>query len=248
MIFNDKLSTLLENAAALNPKLWDESWNIRDDVKESLMQIALDFSKEHNLDIHTADDIVITGSMANYNWNEHSDIDLHILLDFKKINSDTDLVGDYFKLAKSLWNSLHEIEVCDHEVEVYVQDTEEAHHSTGVYSILNGAWVKRPEWSSSQAADQSQIDAKADNITDRIDGIDKDMQSGGYEEAIKKAEKLRDKIKRMRSSGLASGGEYSIENLAFKALRNAGELDRLHDLRQAAYDEYRSIKDCDISQ
>jgi hypothetical protein len=248
MCFNDKLSTLLENAAKLNSKLWDESWNIRDDVRESLMQIASDFSKKHNLDIDVADDIVITGSMANYNWNEHSDIDLHILLDFKKINDDVDLVGDYFKLAKSLWNSLHGIEVCDHEVEVYVQDTEEVHHSTGVYSILNSTWVKRPEWSSSQVTDQAQIDAKTNSITDRVDGIDKDIQSGNYEEAIKKAEKLRDKIKRMRSSGLASGGEHSIENLTFKALRNAGELDRLHDLRQAAYDEYRSIRDCGISR
>jgi len=246
MNFNDKLSTLLENDAKLNPKLWDESWNIRDDVKESLMQIALDFSKEHNLDIDAADDIVITGSMANYNWNEHSDIDLHILLDFKKINDDADLVGDYFKLAKSLWNSLHGIEICDHEVEVYVQNTEEVHHSTGVYSILNSTWVKRPEWSSSQATDQSQIDAKTNSVIDRIGGIDKDIQSGNHKEAIKKAEKLRDKIKRMRSSGLASGGEYSIENLAFKALRNAGELDKLHDLRQAAYDEYRSIRNCGI--
>ena len=34
------------------------------------------------------EDIIITGSSANFNYNPTSDIDLHILLDFKKVNCD----------------------------------------------------------------------------------------------------------------------------------------------------------------
>ena len=35
---------------------------------------------------------MITGSIASYNWHELSDIDLHIMLDFNKIDDNFDLV------------------------------------------------------------------------------------------------------------------------------------------------------------
>ena len=51
-----------------------------------------------------------------------SDIDLHILLDFKEVNDNVDLVKDYFNAVKALWNYLHDIRIKGYEVEVYVQD------------------------------------------------------------------------------------------------------------------------------
>lgn len=34
-------------------------------------------------------------------------------------------------------------------------------------------------------------------------------------------------IRRLRQAGLAQGGEFSVENLAFKLLRSRGKIDKL---------------------
>jgi len=45
------------------------------------------------------------------------------------------------------------------------------------------------------------------------------------------------RIKTMRRSGLAAGGEFATENLAFKSLRNLGYLDRLFMVRNRLQDD-----------
>jgi hypothetical protein len=50
------------------------------------------------------------------------------------------------------------------------------------------------------------------------------------DEKHKKAVSLRDKIKKMRQSGLEKGGEFSVENLSFKYLRNNNYLEKLHTI------------------
>ena len=52
-----------------------------------------------------------------------------------------------------------------------------------------------------------------------------------------------EKIKKLRRAGLESEGEYSVENLAFKTLRNTGYLRKLSDLKREAYDAMMSIEE-----
>jgi len=52
---------------------------------------------------------------------------------------------------------------------------------------------------------------------------------------------LKDKIKCMRRSGLGKGGEYSVENLSFKMLRNAGYLEKLNNMKTTKMDRELSI-------
>ena len=40
-------------------------------------------------------------------------------------------------------------------------------------------------------------------------------------------EKLKDKLRDMRSSAIQRGGEFAVENLVFKELRNRGYLDKM---------------------
>ena len=54
---------------------------------------------------------------------------------------------------------------------------------------------------------------------DQIDRAQKLFDDGKYEDALSSAKYLRKKIKRFRSAGLEDAGEYSVENIAFKALR-----------------------------
>jgi len=72
---------------------------------------------------------------------------------------------------------------------------------------------------------------------DRIEEIYDEMGEVDNEETIERVEQLTEKIKKMRQSGLESGGEFSVENIVFKVLRRNGMLDRLYDIKTVAYDK-----------
>ena len=127
----------------LNQKIWDGDKKIRPGVKGALMDIIEEFMESLDLDIDLKD-VVITGSLANYNWSKFSDVDLHIIIDFAEVDENFSLVKEYFNSRKSLWNLQHEIMIHDFEVEIYVQDEKEPHASTGVYSIFRDGWVTKP--------------------------------------------------------------------------------------------------------
>ena len=115
----------------LCPKVWDDEDHMNPEVRQALLKNALEFIKFAKLEGATFKDIILTGSLANYNWHEGSDLDVHVLMDYDQISDDNEFVGDYFKTKKSLWGEQLPITVKDHDVELYVQDTNEPHTSTG---------------------------------------------------------------------------------------------------------------------
>ena len=57
--------------------------------------------------------------------------------------------------------------------------------------------------------------------------------------------KLKDKIREMRSSAIRKGGEFSIENLVFKELRNSGYLEKLSSYITKIEDRSLSLENYD---
>ena len=142
--------------------------------------------------------------------------------------------------TKSNWNRQHDIKVKGYDVELYVQDVNDPHFSSGVYSLLNDDWVVKPRREDKEI-DREAVRQKAASTMDMIDDVQKLFDDGDYDGAMEYGEKVRDKIKRFRSSGLEREGEYSFENLAFKALRRNDYLERLSKLRIDAYDSQMSM-------
>ena len=225
----------------LNRDIWNDDDKIKPKIAVKLLRIAEDFYKK--LDI-PADilNITLTGSMANYNWTDKSDIDLHILIDYSAVDENTELVKKYLSEAKTNWNRNHEIMIDGHEVEIYVQDINEPHHSTGVYSIMDNDWLIIPEPAEFEVSEDA-IEQKYKSIQDTIKMIEKLQKEKKYEEVYGDTDRLKSKIRNYRQSGLETGGEFSVENLVFKALRNGGELEKLSDLKREAYDSMMSIKE-----
>ena len=225
----------------LNRDIWDENDKLKPELSEKLLRIARDFYEK--LDLPTPIlDITFTGSMANYNWTDLSDIDLHILVDYLDINENQELVRNYLMEAKSNWNRNHDIKIKGHEVEIYVQDSNEPHHSTAVYSVLNDDWIIEPRRKQFEASEDA-IRQKADSFIARIDLLDKLSKEGKHEEVYGDSERLRDKLRNYRQSGLEKGGEISTENLFFKYLRNSEEIERIYDLKKRAYDAMMSVEE-----
>ena len=55
------------------------------------------------------------------------------------------------------------------------------------------------------------------------------------------AESIKEKLKRMRRTGLDRTGIYSPENLAFKMLRRSGDIEQLFSIYTQAYDKIYSM-------
>ena len=105
----------------LNPKIWDGE-EMKPEIREQLLTISQDFYNTTDLDAKIKD-VILTGSLANFNWSEkYSDYDLHILIDFKEVNEDEELVKKFVDAVKNIWNKEYDIIIEGYEVEVYIQD------------------------------------------------------------------------------------------------------------------------------
>ena len=223
----------------LSPKFWDGSNRLKQNVKEALMEIAMDFFDSLHIETEIKD-ITFTGSSANYNWTEFSDVDLHIILNFKEIDDNIPLIRDYFTAKRNEWNTKHEIMIKGHEVEIYVQEATELHASTGVYSIMRDSWVVEPS-KVKPVYDENSVYKKAAGVANMIHDVENLFYQGKYDKVHDLSVKLFDKIRKFRRAGLKKVGEFSVENLAFKTLRRNNLLDKLSQLRNDAYDKKMSL-------
>lgn len=220
----------------LNPKVWDD-FHIKDEIRSKLLIIAQDFYNSTSIDAEIKD-IVLTGSLANYNWsNKYSDFDLHILIDFSEVNNDIELVSKLAKSVKSMWNLQHDITISGYKVEVYIQDTKEKHISSGVFSLLENKWLIKPVKNDTNI-DVKLIEIKAEPIMYSIDNLEKIIDRIDYEDFNKRLNIEWEKIKKFRKSGLENeGGELSTGNLVFKLLRRNGYIDKIINMKRESYDK-----------
>lgn len=223
----------LQFHSELNPALWVGD-KLQPDVKDALMTIVSEFISFLKVKVVPID-IIIVGSSVNYNYTEHSDIDVHVIVDFSKINKNKDFVKEFFTDKKYIWNKEHDIKIYGHEVEMYVQNVDEKIRSAAVFSLKKNKWEKmaskeRPE------VDIASVKEKVKSFSENIDSAKGDKDG---------LAQLRNKLKEMRLCGLELGGEYSTENLTFKVLRNSGEIERLFSYAKQAFDKKLSLKEWD---
>lgn len=214
---DEKIIKSFESKETLSDNIFETSGKkivMRDDIRKSLLKIADEFVDTLGIEffIH---DVVLTGSLANYNWSNFSDVDLHIVIDYKETDYNINLLKEFFDAKKNVWNEKHDIKIKGFDVEVYVQDVEEPHISSGVYSILNNKWIIEPEMSKPNIDDRKILE-KGEEYAKKIDNIISKAQKGN--DVIKEIESLRKKLKTFRQSGLDGGGEYSYENLTLSLI------------------------------
>jgi len=238
-----KINDILTINDTLNKKIWYgyRGEGVNPEVSENLIAIAQDFFDGLKLEGAEIDDITFTGSLANYNYTKFSDIDLHLLVNFAKVDENYDLVREFFSAKTSNWNTKHKITIFGYEVEIYVQDSNEDHHSTGIFSLMNGEWIAQPSRVEPEV-DESMVKRKTESFIDMIDRVDDKFDMQKYKEVNEEAGKLIKKIKKFRQSGLENKGEYSYENLTFKYLRNFDHIKNLFDIRDQSYDRLNSVE------
>lgn len=226
----------------LEPRIWVEDDQMKPKVRTRLLQIAQNFIDGLPVEVDVKD-ITLTGSLANYNWSNYSDVDLHIIVDFLDVDENRALVKAFFDNARMRWNDRHNIRMKGYDVEIYVEDSREQHVSSGVYSLLNDDWVRRPKKFRNNI-DFSAARRKADDIEFQVNIVNNLIVAGKLKVATRNIERLKKKIKSMRQAGLESTQrEFSVENIAFKILRRNGILDQLDEFKNQVYDQLMTVKE-----
>jgi len=240
-----KILSSFKNQKTLNPKVWIKEGSeikINPNVRKKLLGIANDFIEFLKVDIIVTD-IIMTGSLANYNWSEFSDVDLHIVANFEQFPEEQlPLYEELFTLKKTIYNDKHNLKIFGYDVELYVQNETEAHFSSGVYSVLFDEWANKPKKENIKV-DTDLIKSKSKQWMDMIDGVLENAKDESVEEAKKLIKKYKDKLKKYRTCGLQKEGEYSDENLVFKVLRRNGYIEKLYNFETEHVDKEYSLKE-----
>ena len=218
----------------LNPKLFNPDKKMDPEVRDQLLVIAKDFVTELGIKDLDVDDVTVSGSNAAYSYTDHSDLDLHILVDFSKLPDD-EVYQELFNAKKLVYNDTHDITVRGIPVELYVQDTNKPHISLGEYSIVNNKWLRVP------TKDKSNFNQNS--TKSKYEKLLKLIELTFTHRDLEQLNKVTDIIKRYRQAGLDTAGEFGPENLAYKALRKQGLIKKLYDLKSELHSKELSIED-----
>lgn len=200
----------------LNPRVWNENDQMHSEVREALLKIADDFQQFLGLDQFDLLDITVSGSNAAYTYTPYSDLDLHLVT---MIPAEHEEFRQLFDAKKYQYNDMHKILVRGIDVELYVQDAEQPHASTGVYSVLRERWIKR--------ATRRRADIDDANVQQKFRVMKNRINHAILSDDIDRVQAVWDDLKTMRKTGLTREGEFSPENLAFKILRAQGAIEKL---------------------
>jgi predicted nucleotidyltransferase len=229
----------------LNPEIWltsKKESKMKPEIRERLLDIANQFVEFLDVPVFV-DDVIMTGSLANYNWSNYSDVDLHIIVDFTQFPEEQiELFQKLFTLKKILFNTNHDITIKNFEVELYAQDEKEIHTSSGVYSVLYDEWITKPE-KINVKVDNTVLMNKDKSWTEKIDEVIEDVkESNDLEKSKEIIDKLKKKLKDYRKEGLSGDGEFSYENLVFKFLRRNGYIEKLYNFEDKLIDKSLSLE------
>ena len=229
----------------LNPKIWvkeGDSYVLNSEVREKLLETANIFIDFLDVDVIVTD-IIMIGSIVNYNWSKYSDIDLHIVVNYNQFNQNSeDLYVEFFDLKKIVFNQKHNISLYGYDVECFVQDEKTEAFSSGVYSILYDMWVNKPKETNLKSIDFELLKEKANQWMRIIDGVVDNIDDENPDEIKNIVKKYKEKLKKFRSCGLEKNGEMSFENLVFKLLRRSGYIEKLYNVPTEIIDKKLSMK------
>jgi hypothetical protein len=214
----DLVSTAVVFHQRLNSKLWSKG-KLKPEIRYHLLEVAQHFIDFIDIDPLGLQDITISGSNAGYTYSRNSDLDVHLVVAIPQDREQ--LLKQLFDAKKNQYNFQHDIKIKNIDVEVYVQDAQQIHHSVGVYSVLDDKWLKIPE-AVSDTVDRAEVKVKYKQYAGKIRTA---LRSDNLE-AVKQTS---DDIKKLRQQGLDRDGELSVENITFKILRAKGLIEQLRN-------------------
>ena len=243
---NQKITLIeaIEKHNTLNPKLFTKEELLKDKVRNKMLEIVDEFLanlKEQEIKIKV-DDIIFIGSNASYNYTKDSDIDLHVLANTKAVDYPEELGSALYSAYRSLFNKQLDIQLFDIPVEIFVETEGSPRVSNGVYSVKKNKWVKKPVQEDIPEYDKEALAELVDKWETKCKELIDNIKADRLDDEKKVVQLITDIYEKLRKKGVAKG-EYAIENLAFKELRNKGYLDDLKEYRNELTSKRLSLEE-----
>jgi predicted nucleotidyltransferase len=217
---------------------------LKDKVRDKMLEIVDEFLadlKEQDIKIKV-DDILLIGSNASYNYTKDSDIDLHILADAKATTYSSEVAAALYSAYRTIFNKNLDISIYDIPLEIFVETEDNTRVSNGIYSVKKNKWVKKPVREDIPEYDADSLNKLVDKWEDKCKKLIYDIKADKLDDEVKVVNLLEDIYDKLRKKGIAKG-EYSVDNLAFKELRNKGYLDQLKEYRNKLISKRLSLEE-----
>lgn len=222
---------------SLNRKVWRDDVLIPE-VKDRLVVIAKEFYDDLGLRFNIVD-VTLVGSLANFNWHDNSDFDVHIYTDADPKNLES------VHLKRLLWNMRHNITIRGYVVEMYVMAQDEVTESAGEYSLITNSWISEPV-DQVPVIDLDLVEKKVGDYIEEINLMQNELEKSEYGLSASgiraRAILLRDRLLDNRRTALMEAGEFETDNLVYKQLRSEGYISRLYDLIDDGFDKMWSME------
>ena len=230
--------------ASLNKKLFAQDDQLKEKVRNKMLEIVDEFLADlanQNIKIKV-DDILLIGSNASYNYTKNSDIDLHILANTKAVEYPPELGNALYSAYRSLFNKKLDIAFYDIPLEIFVEIEDSPRTSNGVYSVKKDKWIKKPVLEEIPEYDKKALNELVTVWETKCKELIEDIKKDKLKDESKVVNLLAEIYEKLRKKGVAKS-EYSLENLAFKELRNKGYLDKLKDYRDVLISKRLSLEE-----
>lgn len=222
------LTESIEVHDILNPKLYN-GMEMKQEVFDKLTQIYKEFLDFIDIPLNVVD-VEVVGSNASYNYNENSDIDLHIIVNSEVTYVEPTILRQLYNDRKGSFNRDYDISVEGIPVELYIEDVNDGNATNGRYSLLKQQWVLEPK----------PIHYEIPDISQDLMSYQEKCASLLLSDSAEEVRQFINDLYMMRKLGLAEGGEASTGNLIFKELRS---MNMLQDLK----DHYYELRSKDLS-
>jgi hypothetical protein len=229
----------------LDTKFFDKDNKLHAAVRQVLLDVANDVLTDlKDKAFFTPVFIILTGSMTGLNWDDESDLDVHIGVDFTKFPADeVSLYKNMLAYYARVFNS-NKYTLKGRNIELYFQDSNEKHESPGIYNLQQDFWIKTPD--QTVAHFNSRVKEAAGKYLSEVSVLIFEWEevSRNREDIKKFLDKVNAYMKQvveMRKQSLLNDGMSGFGNQVFRELRRNGVLPKLSDLRKEAQDAYYDV-------
>jgi len=234
---SEQTKLTLEYHDELNSKFWNGE-KLKPEVRKHLNMVANKWATFSKIPKSGISEIILTGGNANYNYTKFSDLDVHLIVDFDSVSEcDKEFVDEFLRDKKTIWQLTHDIKIYGMPVEVYAEEKVPRRKSQGVYSLTKDNWIQKPKKENIKFNDDDLLKSKVNHYVHMINYALK--HHADEEDTLNK---MKERIRNMRGASVRKAGEFSVENLVFKELRNRGILDKMTDHIRNLQDKKLSLK------
>lgn len=221
----------------------ENKYKLKPEIRQRLLDISEAFQNyisQDGLCLNVVD-VRLVGSNAGYDYNDASDIDLHLVADLDCMSCDPAILQVALNAEKTKFNSNLDISLKSIPVELYIEDVRAGVNSNGIYSIVKDDWIKYPTLEEPLSSEMEEF--VGNKVGEWIRLISKALIRKNENEL----QRIINRLYLMRKDGLDSYGAKSPGNLIFKAVRKQGYLEKLKLARDEAISE-RLTMECRIAK